>query len=134
MGESYGPGGCNMEDSSYDGSVANGTMSGGLGQLTDNILGEATEIFASSSGSSWLGWSHRRQVELLFEFKEIREFDNCSLHVAHVPRRDVEVNIYIYIYFFQVSLHNINDRIFFFSRFSHRYKHSSRTTASTIKH
>ncbi|XP_058799560.1 discoidin domain-containing receptor 2-like [Phymastichus coffea] len=91
MGESYGPGGCNVEDSSYDGNVANGTMSGGLGQLTDNILGDATEIFASSSGSSWLGWSHRRLIELVFEFKEVREFDNCSVHVANVPRRDVEV-------------------------------------------
>ncbi|KAL7299846.1 hypothetical protein TKK_0007180 [Trichogramma kaykai] len=91
VGETYGPGGSNVEDSSYDGLEANGTLSGGLGQLTDNVLADGFEFIGSAHANNWVGWSRRSQVELLFEFKEEREFHNCSLHVAHVPRKEVEV-------------------------------------------
>ncbi|OXU17697.1 hypothetical protein TSAR_002230 [Trichomalopsis sarcophagae] len=98
-GEIHGPNNSNLEDSSYDGSEVNGTLSNGLGQLTDNVLGDEQEFLSSSSGNNWVGWGNREIVELVFEFKEVREFDNCSIHVAHVPRREIEVFSLIQVWF-----------------------------------
>lgn len=92
-GETKGPGNCNLEDSSYDGKNVNGTLTQGLGQLTDNVLGDGFEILQSGNANSWVGWSNRENVEMIFEFKEVREFDNCSVYVAHIPRREVEVRL-----------------------------------------
>ncbi|KAJ8668389.1 hypothetical protein QAD02_010052 [Eretmocerus hayati] len=90
-GAPHGPGGANVEDLSYDGDEKDGIMSGGLGQLTDGLLGDTREIYSASGSTNWIGWPLKQSIELLFEFEEPREFDNCSLHVAHVPRRDIEV-------------------------------------------
>ena len=59
--------------------------------MTDNVLGDGFEFIGSAHANNWVGWSKRNVVEMIFEFDEIREFDNCTLHVAHVPRREVEV-------------------------------------------
>ncbi|XP_014208529.1 discoidin domain-containing receptor 2-like [Copidosoma floridanum] len=93
-GERYGPNGCNLEDSSYDGgNEVNGTLAHGMGQLTDNVIGDSFEILAPlpSSGSSWIGWMARDTLDIVFEFKEVREFNNCRIHVAHLPRLGIEV-------------------------------------------
>ncbi|XP_012140223.1 discoidin domain-containing receptor 2-like isoform X1 [Megachile rotundata] len=90
-GSNLGPGGCNIQDSSYDGVERDSLLVDGLGQLTDGILGEASEIFdCSMSGTNWVGWSERDSVELVFQFQEPREFHDCSVHVARLPEMEVE--------------------------------------------
>ncbi|XP_076169898.1 discoidin domain-containing receptor 2-like [Ptiloglossa arizonensis] len=92
-GSSPGPGGRNVEDSSYDGTEldADALLVNGLGQLTDGILGEVTEILTTSNtATNWVGWSDRDTVQLTFEFQELREFENCSIHVARSPKLEIE--------------------------------------------
>ncbi|XP_078042513.1 discoidin domain-containing receptor 2 isoform X2 [Augochlora pura] len=102
-GTRTGPGGCNVEDSSYDGDEELGPVSllvDGLGQLTDGILGEISEISSSSTtATNWVGWSDRNTVQFLFEFQEIREFENCSIHVARLPELEVEMFSKLRIWF-----------------------------------
>lgn len=108
-GPILGPGGKNIEDSSYDGIEIDSLLVNGLGQLTDGILGEVSEILTSSTnGTNWVGWSDRTTVQITFSFQELREFENCSIHVARIPELEIEVrhslclciyiNVYIYIY------------------------------------
>ncbi|XP_053970588.1 uncharacterized protein LOC128872175 isoform X1 [Hylaeus volcanicus] len=92
-GSTPGPGGCNVEDSSYDGTERDteSFLVNGLGQLTDGILGDVAEILtASTIGTNWVGWTNRDVVQLIFEFQELREFENCSLHVARLPELEIE--------------------------------------------
>ncbi|KOX78499.1 Epithelial discoidin domain-containing receptor 1 [Melipona quadrifasciata] len=53
-GSSLGPGGRSVRDSSYDGSELESLLVNGLGQLTDGILGEISEILTSSiNDTNW---------------------------------------------------------------------------------
>lgn len=102
-GSILGPRGRNIEDSSYDGIEIDSLLVNGLGQLTDGILGEVSEILTSSTnGTNWVGWSDRTTVQIIFSFQELREFENCSVHVARIPELEIEVRhsltTYIYIY------------------------------------
>lgn len=107
-GSILGPGGKNIEDSSYDGIEIDSLLINGLGQLTDGILGEISEILTSSTnGTNWVGWSDRTTVQIIFSFQELREFENCSVHVARIPELEIEVRhffclrtIYVYTYTF----------------------------------
>ncbi|XP_043477764.1 discoidin domain-containing receptor 2-like isoform X1 [Leptopilina heterotoma] len=90
-GETFGPDGWNLEDTSYDGSERDDLMVDGLGQLIDGIIGEDPEILVSSSSTNWVGWNNLEKVEIIFEFNDFREFENCTIHVAHVPKKEVEV-------------------------------------------
>ncbi|XP_076650199.1 discoidin domain-containing receptor 2-like isoform X2 [Halictus rubicundus] len=104
-GARNGPGGCNVEDSSYDGDTELGSDSllvNGLGQLTDGILGELSEILSSTgsaTATNWVGWSDRDTVQFLFEFQETREFENCSIHVARLPELEVEMFSRLQVWF-----------------------------------
>ncbi|XP_034942255.1 epithelial discoidin domain-containing receptor 1-like isoform X2 [Chelonus insularis] len=88
---SYGPGGSNVEDMSYDGreEVGDGYLSGGLGQLIDGMLGEDPRV--SSSLAHWVGWSDLNPVPIEFEFAEEREFNVCVIYAANAPVRGIEV-------------------------------------------
>lgn len=93
-GSTLGPGGSNVEDSSYDGIELDNLLFNGLGQLTDGVLAEISEIGASSTNSTnWVGWTRldRDTVQLTFQFQELREFHNCSIHVARLPELGIEV-------------------------------------------
>ncbi|XP_034181268.2 discoidin domain-containing receptor 2 isoform X1 [Osmia lignaria lignaria] len=91
-GSNIGPGGCNVQDSSYDGIETDSLLIDGLGQLTDGILGEILEIFScSTTGTNWIGWSERDTVQLIFHFQEPREFNSCSVHVAHLPELEIQM-------------------------------------------
>ncbi|XP_046825475.1 discoidin domain-containing receptor 2-like isoform X1 [Vespa crabro] len=90
-GDSFGPNGSNVEDSSYDGTEADGILRNGLGQLIDGIFADESEAMTSSSGTNWVGWSNRDNVQLIFEFDDVREFVNCSIHVANLPQHDIEI-------------------------------------------
>ncbi|XP_076248235.1 discoidin domain-containing receptor 2-like [Calliopsis andreniformis] len=87
-----GPGGRNVEDLSYDGIERNSLLTNGLGQLTDGILGDISEILSSSTnGTNWVGWTDRDSVQLIFEFQELREFENCTIHVARLSELKIEM-------------------------------------------
>ena len=66
-------------------------MIDGLGELTDGIIGEDPKVLVSSSPTNWVGWTNRELVELIFEFSDFREFENCTIHAAHIPNKGVEV-------------------------------------------
>ncbi|KAK1118518.1 hypothetical protein K0M31_014828 [Melipona bicolor] len=90
-GSSPGPGGRSVRDSSYDGSELESLLVNGLGQLTDGILGEISEILTSSiNDTNWVGWSDRTTIQIVFRFQELREFQNCTVHVARIPQLHVE--------------------------------------------
>lgn len=93
-GEREGPDGWNLEDSSYDGLKDNSSdtiMSHGLGQMTDGILGESLDNLTPGNITGWIGWSGRANVELVFQFRDIRQFDNCTMHLAQSTKHGVEV-------------------------------------------
>ncbi|KOC61458.1 Discoidin domain-containing receptor 2, partial [Habropoda laboriosa] len=99
-GSSIGPAGSDLRDSSYDGiEVDDSLLIDGLGQLTDGILAEISEILSfpnpittstNAGTNNWVGWSNRSTVRIIFHFQQLREFDNCSLHVARIPELEVE--------------------------------------------
>ncbi|KAG7211120.1 hypothetical protein KM043_010446 [Ampulex compressa] len=93
-GAALGPGGEDLRDRSYDGAETEDALVDGLGQLTDGILGEPAQLARdgkAEAGSAWVGWADRETVELTFEFRELREFGNCTLQAAHLPERGIEV-------------------------------------------
>lgn len=86
-----GPNGCNVEDTSYDGTEVDSLMLNGLGQLTDGTVGSEVEILESDRVTNWVGWRDRDHVELVFEFQVARKFANCTIHVADLPDLRVQV-------------------------------------------
>lgn len=101
-GSTVGPRGSNVEDSSYDGIELDNLLFNGLGQLTDGVLAEISEIGASSTNSTnWVGWTllDRDTVQLTFQFQERREFHNCSIHVARLPELGIETFSSLRIWF-----------------------------------
>lgn len=89
--DKIGPNGCNVEDTSYDGTEIESLMLDGLGQLTDGMIGSEIEILKSNRVTNWVGWRDRDHVELLFEFQAVRKFANCTIHVADLPAMRVQV-------------------------------------------
>lgn len=87
----FGPNGCNVEDTSYDGTEIDNLMLNGLGQLTDGIVGSITEIFESNKVTNWVGWFDRDNVELFFEFQVLRIFKRCMIHTAYFSDLNVKV-------------------------------------------
>lgn len=105
-GSILGPGGKNIEDSSYDGIEIDSLLINGLGQLTDGILGEISEILTSSTnGTNWVGWSDRTTVQIIFSFQELREFENCSVHVARIPELEIEVRHFFCLLYMYILIH-----------------------------
>lgn len=91
--DKIGPNGCNVEDTSYDGTEIENLMLNGLGQLTDGIVGSEIEILESDRITNWVGWHGRDNVELFFEFRLFQKFKNCTIHVADLPDLNVEVRL-----------------------------------------
>ncbi|VDL75483.1 unnamed protein product [Nippostrongylus brasiliensis] len=81
-------------DITYDGHVSDGTAVGGLGQLSDGIVGEDPEHWPHR----WVGW--RKPVDaggyvnLLFAFSKARNFTSISLHAGHSFALKAQVRIY----------------------------------------
>ncbi|EZA62255.1 Discoidin domain-containing receptor [Ooceraea biroi] len=88
--DKIGPNGCNVEDTSYDGTEIENFLLNGLGQLTDGIIGSGIEFLKSDRVTNWVGWQDRENVELFFEFQASRKFRNCTIHVANLPDLDIE--------------------------------------------
>lgn len=96
---SSGPGGTNVDDNSYDGKLdINGNyLINGMGQLADGMLGE--DPHSSSSLAHWVGWTNLHPVTIIFEFTEIRQFENCTIYAANAPVRGIELPKFIRITF-----------------------------------
>ncbi|VDM60247.1 unnamed protein product [Angiostrongylus costaricensis] len=75
--------GGNFLDSTYDGTTSNGIAVGGLGRLTDGIVGTDPDHFPHQ----WVGWRRSSPkggfVSLLFTFSQLRNFSSVSLHALH---------------------------------------------------
>ncbi|KAK6627663.1 hypothetical protein RUM44_010142 [Polyplax serrata] len=86
-----------LEDLSYDGTISNGQMKGGLGQLVDGLYGE--DVFdprdPSDAGSRWIGWLNEslpgQQLDITFEFDSPREFSFAHVYVNNMFTRSVQV-------------------------------------------
>ncbi|XP_057334847.1 discoidin domain-containing receptor 2-like isoform X2 [Microplitis mediator] len=98
-GVAFGPGGSNVEDTSYDGrtDVDRKYLIGGLGQLVDGMLGEDPRV--SSSLAHWVGWTDINPVPVVFEFTDTREFNVCIIYSANAPVRGIEVFKNIKVWF-----------------------------------
>ncbi|XP_015122138.1 discoidin domain-containing receptor 2 [Diachasma alloeum] len=94
-----GPGGANVDDNSYDGKLdINGDyLIDGMGQLVDGNLGE--DPHSSSNLAHWVGWTNLHPITIVFEFTEIRQFENCTIYAANAPVRGIEVPKFIRISF-----------------------------------
>ncbi|XP_044587941.1 discoidin domain-containing receptor 2-like isoform X1 [Cotesia glomerata] len=90
-GVTFGPGGSNVEDTSYDGrtDIDAKYLIDGLGQLVDGMLGEDPRV--SSTLAHWVGWTDINPVPLVFEFSDLREFNMCVIYAANAPVRGIEV-------------------------------------------
>ncbi|XP_074100892.1 discoidin domain-containing receptor 2-like isoform X2 [Cotesia typhae] len=90
-GITFGPGGSNVEDTSYDGrtDIDAKYLIDGLGQLVDGMLGEDPRV--SSTLAHWVGWTDINLVPLVFEFSDLREFNMCVIYAANAPVRGIEV-------------------------------------------
>lgn len=111
-GSNPGPGGRNVQDASYDGvEIEPLVLVNGLGQLTDGILGETSEILSSSTNATnWIGWSDRPTIQIIFRFQELREFQNCTVHIARIPQLDVEVRfLYSFLQRAYIHIHKIQN-------------------------
>uniref|UniRef100_A0A5S6R5E3 Protein kinase domain-containing protein n=1 Tax=Trichuris muris TaxID=70415 RepID=A0A5S6R5E3_TRIMR len=71
-------------DNSYDGVLLpNGTVTGGLGQLYDGVVGSERLL---NSSYDWVGWRRSETgstVSLEFTFSAVRNFTSVSLHVGY---------------------------------------------------
>ncbi|KAG7165703.1 Discoidin domain-containing receptor 2-like 2 [Homarus americanus] len=70
-----------LTDLTYDGTRADGWLSGGLGQLTDGEMGHTNfrvDALGMGRGYEWVGWKNNSRqgqpVEITFEFDSIRNF------------------------------------------------------------
>lgn len=95
----FGPGGANVEDISYDGriDIDDSSMIDGIGQLVDGIIGD--DPHSSSNLAHWVGWSNLNPINIIFEFNDIRLFENCTIYAANSPVRGIEVFRNIQIWF-----------------------------------
>ncbi|KHJ77923.1 hypothetical protein OESDEN_22457 [Oesophagostomum dentatum] len=84
--------GISYADTSYDGSTSHSVATGGLGRLSDGVIGGESEILHPHR---WIGWSRYNSngghVSLLFTFSEPRNFTAISLHTLFSRRLSAKV-------------------------------------------
>lgn len=89
-----------LVDHRYDGKeLDDGTLLGGLGQLTDGVEGVSNFRLApkdsSLKGFEWVGWKNdsgfAKPVEIVFEFDHVREFTEIRLYCNNLFSKDVLV-------------------------------------------
>ncbi|PIO72760.1 hypothetical protein TELCIR_05302 [Teladorsagia circumcincta] len=77
-------------DVTYDGHISNGVAEGGLGQLSDGVVGGDPVI----SPHRWVGWrkpvDEAGYVSLVFMFSEARNFSALDLHLAHSSQLEAQ--------------------------------------------
>jgi len=103
QGERRGTG-VDLYDFTYDGTVSDRSLSGGLGQLTDGVEGHHNFRLDPDGwghkGYEWVGWrndstdrpgSNAGFVEILFEFERVRNFTAVRFHANNMFSKDVRV-------------------------------------------
>jgi len=91
-----------LSDATYDGDITDSgrTLTGGLGQLTDGILGQSNFRVDRHGlrGYEWVGWRRREDpgdeadyVELNFHFDGLRNFSSVNFHTNNQFSRDARV-------------------------------------------
>ncbi|CAF0831961.1 unnamed protein product [Didymodactylos carnosus] len=74
----------NLGDDSYDGSYSQktGILSGGLGQLSDGIMGSDDISSERGGGLPWVGWQNDTHgyITITFEFDYLRQMNRVTIH------------------------------------------------------
>ena len=105
-------------DFTYDGSVTDGYLSDGLGQLTD--LDEGNWNFRldlqnlGKKGYEWMAWKNDQltgPVEILFRFDVVRNFSSVAITANNFYTREVSVFREAQVYFSVGGEHYRNDYI-----------------------
>ncbi|CAI5649378.1 unnamed protein product [Oreochromis niloticus] len=87
----------NLNDSTYDGVHERGKLFGGLGQLTDGVIGQddftRTHEYSVWPGYDYLGWKNDslEHVEMEFVFDRQRNFTSMKVHSNNMFSRDVKI-------------------------------------------
>ena len=89
----------NLLDFTYDGLIDGGTLTGGLGQLTDGIEGQSNFRLDVSTfdtkGYEWVGWrnetAHAQFIPLIFKFDAVRNFTKLRIHCNNFFSKEVRV-------------------------------------------
>ncbi|XP_075042743.1 epithelial discoidin domain-containing receptor 1-like isoform X4 [Mixophyes fleayi] len=102
----------NLNDSTYDGLTAGGLHYGGLGQLTDGVVG-ADDFLNHKEQGVWpgydyVGWNNSSfpsgYLEMEFEFDALRAFTYMRVHCNNMGSRGVQIFRRVDCYF-KHSLH-----------------------------
>ncbi|XP_076127216.1 discoidin domain-containing receptor 2 [Alosa pseudoharengus] len=88
-----------LNDSTYDGVFERRKLSGGLGQLTDGVIGQddflATRQYSVWNGYDYVGWKNDSlgpgYVEMAFEFDRQRNFTSMKVHSNNMFSRGVKI-------------------------------------------
>ncbi|XP_053726647.1 discoidin domain-containing receptor 2 isoform X1 [Synchiropus splendidus] len=89
-----------LNDSTYDGTHERRRLSGGLGQLTDGVIGQddfkLTRQYPGWPGYDYLGWRNdslgtRGHVEMEFVFDRPRNFTSMKVHSNNMFTRGVKI-------------------------------------------
>ncbi|GBM04718.1 Discoidin domain-containing receptor 2, partial [Araneus ventricosus] len=87
-----------LSDRTYDGIKDDSYLHGGLGQLTDGVVGEDNfkqDVSGMGRGYEWVGWkndsSYSRSVEIIFEFDQVRNFTAAYFYCNNMHTKEVQV-------------------------------------------
>lgn len=110
-----------FSDFTYDGNIDDGNLSDGLGQLTD--LEEGNSNFRldiqhhGKKGYEWVAWkneSHlKRNVEIVFQFDQARNFSAVRITANNMPSREVSVFKRVLVFFSIGGEHFSSDAVAF---------------------
>ena len=86
-------------DFTYDGSVIDGYLSDGLGQLTDGEQGQSNfrldPMGLRIRGYEWIGWRNEtfgsKPVEIIFKLDSVRNFTNVRIYSNNMFTKEVRV-------------------------------------------
>ncbi len=88
-----------MSDFTYDGTIENGYLFGGLGQLSDWEEGitnfRLDRHNLGKKGYEWVGWKNdtvdRKPVEIIFTFDRPRNFTSLQIHCNNMFSKDIRI-------------------------------------------
>ncbi len=89
----------NLQDITYDGSIKDRYLSGGLGQLTDGTEGHTNfrldPLGVGVKGYDWIGWRNEsmggKPITIILKFDTVRNFTSLRIHCNNLFKKDVRV-------------------------------------------
>ena len=96
-----------LYDFTYDGTIRDDYLTGGLGQLTDGAEGQSNFRLDPDAlgikGYEWIGWKNEtfgtKPVELKFKFNAVRNFTSVRIHSNNMFTKDVRAFRLAKLYF-----------------------------------